>query len=301
MDPLGPELAPELLAACEANALEIGGTFSRAFDTPMLATVGKAEPLGGAPLPAELSGPGLVVTFSLEGQTAVALLPEAAGVLPAWYGQPDVTGQSKLATLGQELSLLLFPDRLAAEAVGANRAASLAPLLGDEKARAAARYIPLQLSTGMRQGTLYLCWPVAAAPAQPGASASDSTATTAGQAGGSSSASAQSQAPPAGGTSAAQEPITLDHLPQFSRSLLRIEVPVTVMLASKKQPVSRIVELLPGSIIQFNKSCEEMLELEVSGHPVAQGECVKVGDKFGLRVTSLILPGERFEAVRGDG
>ena len=86
-------------------------------------------------------------------------------------------------------------------------------------------------------------------------------------------------------------------LPNYSRSLLRIKVPVTVKLAAKKQPVGKIVELVPGSIIQFSKSCDEMLELEVSGRTVAHGECVKVGEKFGLRITSLVLPGERFKPV----
>ncbi len=94
--------------------------------------------------------------------------------------------------------------------------------------------------------------------------------------------------------------VTLEELPPFSRNLLRIKVPVMVTLASKKQPVNKIVELLPGSIIQFNKACEDMLELEVSGHRIALGECVKVGDKFGLRVTSLILPDERFASIRKD-
>jgi hypothetical protein len=41
-----------------------------------------------------------------------------------------------------------------------------------------------------------------------------------------------------------------------------------------------------------------MLELEVSGHPIAEGECVKVGDKFGLRVTSLILPDEQLQSLK---
>jgi flagellar motor switch protein FliN/FliY len=88
-----------------------------------------------------------------------------------------------------------------------------------------------------------------------------------------------------------------DALPLYSRSLLKIKVPVIVTLAAKKQSVSKIVELVPGSIIQFNKPCDEMLELEVSGHPIGLGECVKVGDKFGLRVTSLILPDEQFHSL----
>lgn len=87
-------------------------------------------------------------------------------------------------------------------------------------------------------------------------------------------------------------------LPSYTRSLLKISVPVTVTLAEKRQPLGRIVELSPGTIIQFDKSCEEMLDLSVAGHKIAAGEAVKVGEKFGLKITSIVLPEERFEAVR---
>jgi flagellar motor switch/type III secretory pathway protein FliN len=86
-------------------------------------------------------------------------------------------------------------------------------------------------------------------------------------------------------------------LPRYTRSLLRISLPVTVTLAVKKQPIGRIVELGPGSIIQFDKSCEEMLALEVGGQEIGQGEPVKVGDKFGIRLKTLKLPDERFIRV----
>jgi flagellar motor switch protein FliN/FliY len=90
----------------------------------------------------------------------------------------------------------------------------------------------------------------------------------------------------------------LEELPDYARSLLRIKVPVVVTLAQKRQPLRRIVELGAGSIIQFDKSCEEMLEMSVGNRPVAAGEAVKVGDKFGLRINTIILPGERFRPVR---
>jgi flagellar motor switch protein FliM len=61
------------------------------------------------------------------------------------------------------------------------------------------------------------------------------------------------------------------------------------------------MELGPGSIIQFEKSCEEMLELDVGGQAVATGEAVKVGDKFGLRIHSIVLPEERFAPLRAAG
>jgi flagellar motor switch/type III secretory pathway protein FliN len=83
-------------------------------------------------------------------------------------------------------------------------------------------------------------------------------------------------------------------LPPYTRSLLRIQVPVVVTLAEKRQPLGRIIELSPGAILQFDKSCEEMLELFVGDRPIACGEAVKVGDKFGLRITSITPPDERF-------
>ena len=90
----------------------------------------------------------------------------------------------------------------------------------------------------------------------------------------------------------------LRHLPLYSRSLLKIKTPVRVTLASTRLPVQRVLELAPGSLIQFQKTCDEPLDLEVGRRRVAQGEAVKVGEKFGLRITAIVLPGERFMRLR---
>lgn len=89
-------------------------------------------------------------------------------------------------------------------------------------------------------------------------------------------------------------------LPAYTRSLLRIEVPVHVTLAGTKLPLKRILELGQGSIIPFTKSCEEPLTLSVGTYDVAVGEAVKVGDKFGLRITSMVMPKERFYPLAAD-
>lgn len=91
---------------------------------------------------------------------------------------------------------------------------------------------------------------------------------------------------------------TLESLPPYARSLLRIKVPIVVTLARKKQLISKIVEIGPGTILQFSKSCDQLLELEVNGHEIGAGEAVKVGDKFGLRVVTMKLPDERFAPVK---
>ncbi len=101
------------------------------------------------------------------------------------------------------------------------------------------------------------------------------------------------------GRSDADSSAWLERLPSYSRSLLKIKVPVTVTLATAKQPVRTILGLVPGSIIQFDKLCDETLTLEVANQRVAEGETVKVGDKFGLRLTSMVLPDERFHRVLG--
>jgi flagellar motor switch protein FliN/FliY len=106
---------------------------------------------------------------------------------------------------------------------------------------------------------------------------------------------------PSGGPTPGGTVVGVEALPSYGKSLLRIKLPVIVTLAAKKQPIGRIVELGPGSIIQFDKSCEEMLEMHVNEQIVAEGEAVKVGDKFGIRVTSLLVPGERFQPVRKKG
>ncbi len=98
--------------------------------------------------------------------------------------------------------------------------------------------------------------------------------------------------------SAADQPVC--KLPPYTRSLLRIKVPAVVTLAEKRQTLGSIIELAPGSIIQFDKSCGGMLDLEVGNQVVARGEAVKVGDTLGLRITAMAPPDERASSVTGN-
>ena len=90
----------------------------------------------------------------------------------------------------------------------------------------------------------------------------------------------------------------LNLLPNYARSLLKVPVPVSVTIASMKQPVEQIRNFGPGVVIQFNKSCEDTLSLEVAGQVLAHGEAVKVGEMYGLKITEVVMPDERFNQVR---
>lgn len=73
----------------------------------------------------------------------------------------------------------------------------------------------------------------------------------------------------------------------YRQNVLGIKTTVAVSLASKRLPISRIVNLVPGSIIQFDKTWDSPLVLEVGGLPFATGKTVKIGDKFGLKLESI--------------
>jgi flagellar motor switch/type III secretory pathway protein FliN len=78
----------------------------------------------------------------------------------------------------------------------------------------------------------------------------------------------------------------------FWKSLLRIQSEVAVVLAQQTLSVDRVLHFVPGIMIQFDKPCDSPLTLEVRGQKVAEGEVVKVGDKFGIRITEVCEHGE---------
>jgi len=294
MSDFTPEIVDAVVAACQAGAQEAAEGFGRALDATIALSVGEAGSIDMAALPEELSGPGLAVVFTVGDSGALVLLPEASGLVPDWCADPDPTGQSKLDTLAQELGMLLLPEEFMPEDFKAGRAKNLSGAMRRGGVGDGAGVVPLELSAEGKQGTAYVVWPVPK-PAAVLGSGSPKPAPA-------KPAPAKPQPAPKPAQSGPKKPtVRLQDLPQHIRSLLRIEVPIVVTLAEKRQPLGRIVELGPGSIIQFEKSCEEMLELGVGDHPIATGEAVKVGDKFGLRITSIKLPEERFLAVRPAG
>jgi len=82
------------------------------------------------------------------------------------------------------------------------------------------------------------------------------------------------------------------------RRILRVAVPVIVKLADKRLSLGEIIDVSPGSIIEFAKSAEQPLELLVNNQSIGRGIAVKVGEKFGLRIDQ-ILPRE--ETIRSLG
>lgn len=84
-----------------------------------------------------------------------------------------------------------------------------------------------------------------------------------------------------------------EDLPPAVRALLKVAVPVSVTLAEKKMPLGQILDLGPGMIVQFEKSCDDLIDLNVNWHKIGRGEAMKVGEEFGLKITEIFSPAER--------
>ncbi len=88
-------------------------------------------------------------------------------------------------------------------------------------------------------------------------------------------------------------------LKPFCESVLRIKVPLVVVLAHQSMRVDQLTKLVPGVLIQFDKSCDSPMTVEVGDQAIAEGEIVKTGDKFGIRLSSILKPSERFKKIAG--
>lgn len=330
MADFGIDLRDSVAEVCRTNADEIGAVLSRALDQSFSIVVGEPRNMPFGDWPETWKDAGLALTLDIEGQFAVLIMPHGDGLIPAWCQAPDATGKSKLETLALELGMNILPDEFmpgdSRAAYSPDLAAALSLATGTELA-----FVPWIVSAGSVSGEAALLLPLQSATAmfdleipaadstttetQPSTTAADSVADA------DSKTPAATPAPkptpatsptPAAASAATQSDREdeidervydnpherLEHelhlLPPYVRSLLRVKVTVSVCLASTKTKVSRIVDMGPGAIIQFDKNCESPLTVEVAGIEVAEGEAVKIGDKFGLRVQAIVLPPERF-------
>jgi flagellar motor switch/type III secretory pathway protein FliN len=237
----------------------------------------------------EFVGQGLVMQLAGKTQQAALLIGGVGGYLPDWFTSPDQTQKVRLIELAQELGMLLLPEEWDLTQFHAAAADDLETALEAAGFLEQTGCLPFTLnsSAGKCSGLLVLPVQDAGRIFSAGTPAIRAAAKAAPQ-------KATTTAAP---TSGRVIP-TYDRLPKYTRSLLKIDVPLRVVLAEKKQSLAAIMELGPGSIIQFTKSCEDLLELHVENQVVAQGEAVKVGDKFGLRITSMVMPEERFLTIK---
>ena len=79
--------------------------------------------------------------------------------------------------------------------------------------------------------------------------------------------------------------------------LLDVKMPVAIELGRTEMPISEILGLGPGSVVELNKLAGEPVDLLVNNKVIARGEVVVVDENFGVRITLLMSPQERLKSL----
>lgn len=80
--------------------------------------------------------------------------------------------------------------------------------------------------------------------------------------------------------------------------ILDIPVSLTVELGRTKVAIKSLLQLAQGSVVELDGLAGEPMDVLVNGCLIAQGEVVVVNEKFGIRLTDIITPGERIRKLR---
>lgn len=77
-----------------------------------------------------------------------------------------------------------------------------------------------------------------------------------------------------------------------------IQVTLSVEVGRTEMSIRELLQLGPGSVVELDRLAGEALDVLVNGTLVAQGEVVVIDDRFGLRLTDIVSPGERVRRLR---
>jgi len=294
------ERCSEIVAAYREQTGAVNEALAEALGIAVEATFGEVQPWDDAQHAEAIQGPGLAIALPTDLGGWVLLVPESGRLLPDGYADPGPGQQERLQALATRLGQIgagATPQQAAQ--VWAGRVERLDEALRRSAPAPDAQVVVCRLAHDAQPTSALLVCPVAYPNKLPDAGAKPASQTDPASTATSAQLRGVESPKPHDGRPAAEidGDLGLSRLPIYARSLLRIQVPVSVRLASKRQKIGQVVQLCPGSIISFDKTCDEMLDLLAGGCRVGLGEAVKVGDKFGLRILSISMPHERFGRV----
>ena len=193
------------------------------------------------------------------------------GLTPAWVKAPSENDKRKLKEFGVQCASILKIGNSTRKLLGVANVKNVRSHMEEVEEVEEILCYRYEISNDKQQTNMFVYWPLANAE-----SFVDSNFITADYRG------------------------EVTEIPPYGRSLLKVQVPLRVALANAKMPVEKVLEIGQGSIIQFEKRYDQPLLMEVDERPIAVGNAVKVGDKFGFRIGSICKPKERFFAVQGN-
>ncbi len=81
------------------------------------------------------------------------------------------------------------------------------------------------------------------------------------------------------------------------RLLENIGVKLSVEVGRTELTIRDLLRLSEGSVIELDRLAGDPLDVLVNGTPIAKGEVVMVGERFGIRFGQIIDPEKRAETI----
>lgn len=76
-------------------------------------------------------------------------------------------------------------------------------------------------------------------------------------------------------------------MPATDASVLRLQVPFIVQIGRRQVSLGEMTDLLPGALLELPVHAEDDLEILINNKPVGRGRAVKVGENYGIQVTTM--------------
>ncbi|MCP4679344.1 MAG: flagellar motor switch protein FliN [Deltaproteobacteria bacterium] len=70
--------------------------------------------------------------------------------------------------------------------------------------------------------------------------------------------------------------------------LLDIPLELTVEVGRREMTMGELIDLMPGTVVELDRSAGEQLDILANGKLVARGEAVVVGDRYGVRILAIV-------------
>jgi len=69
--------------------------------------------------------------------------------------------------------------------------------------------------------------------------------------------------------------------------LLSVRLPVTAVLGQKRMKMADVLGFRVGTILELDKSSDDLLDLVLGSHKIGRGEAVRTQDNFGLQIIEM--------------
>ncbi|MGW8179623.1 MAG: FliM/FliN family flagellar motor switch protein [bacterium] len=84
---------------------------------------------------------------------------------------------------------------------------------------------------------------------------------------------------------------------QRIQRILDIELPVNISFGSTRRPLSEVLKLGPGALLELDRDADDPVILKVNNRVFAKGEIVDVDGYYGVQISEISTPAHRIASL----